>query len=611
MKILLVPGLGKGLGTGHLRRCLSLASRLGPEACLLVPESGQGCPWNAAEPLSALGYALPVSRLRKVFDAREAWDLVLLDRRATTLEEYAPFARAQVAVGIDEGGKARRYLPFLIDTLPGGAFSHRPNRVSTALLELPGPARRAVAFPFRKLLVSFGGEDPAGLSLSLLKALAACGRSVRGPRGGRMPEPQEETSLRPPVPAAALEITVVEGPLFAAASWPPGVKVLHRPPALKNLLGDYELVFTSYGLTCFEALAAGIPVILLNPSAYHRRLARRLKIPEVGVRRPSRRKLKRFLASPKALEEALNRLRPLLQREGEDARSLLDSLQPRSSALCPACGRALNPVVARFPRRTYFRCEDCGLLYLLGFGGREETYGEEYFSRDYQKRYGRTYLEDFAAIKEAGRPRLRELERVLKPKPGAHLLEVGCAYGPFLQAAAERGYRAVGLDISPAAVRYVRETLGLPCLEGDFLRLEESNLPAGLDALAMWYVIEHLPRLDRALQRANRLLRMGGALAFSTPNGAGLSARKDRLSFLELSPPDHVVVLSPDPASRLLGRFGFQVRRVRITGHHPERFPWVGGHLGKSPLAALFAGLSRVLALGDTFEIYAQKVREL
>jgi hypothetical protein len=36
MRLLLVPAIGRGLGSGHLRRCLALSRRWGGEAVLLL-----------------------------------------------------------------------------------------------------------------------------------------------------------------------------------------------------------------------------------------------------------------------------------------------------------------------------------------------------------------------------------------------------------------------------------------------------------------------------------------------------------------------------------------------------------------------------------------------
>jgi hypothetical protein len=47
---------------------------------------------------------------------------------------------------------------------------------------------------------------------------------------------------------------------------------------------------------------------------------------------------------------------------------------------------------------------------------------------------------------------------------------------------------------------------------------------------------------------------------------------------------------------------------VRVTGHHPERFPLLGSLARRSGLVyRVVAAVSRLLRLGDTFEVYAVK----
>jgi SAM-dependent methyltransferase len=488
-------------------------------------------------------------------------------------------------IGLDEGGKARRFLPYLVDTPLAWGAAHRPNLASSAFLDLP-PRTAALRHPFRRVLLSFGGEDPADLSGRLLQALL--GRGLFHPA----------------------ELTVAEGPLFRRGSWPAGVTVL-RSPCLRSLLADYDLVFTSFGLTALEAKAAGVPVITFHPTGYHRRLARKAGLPEIGVRRPRLRRLHGLLADRTLFERFLQPAPQLsVAHRGEPLEqlrpsALLESLLPAGRSSCPVCGHWPNPAVARFPRRSYFRCARCRMLYLVDFGLRPAAYGESYFFEEYRRQYGRTYLEDFPAIQEAGRQRLRilvpllpkDVDRAALPR----LLDVGCAYGPFLAAAREASLGAEGLDVSAEAVRHVREKLRLPCLRGDFL--EAPLAPRSYDAVCLWYVLEHFRDTAAALKRANRLLRLGGVLAFSTPSASGISARRSLRRFLEGSPPDHFTIWTPRQAAALLARFGFRLARLRVTGHHPERFP------GRLP-ARLLEASSRLLGLGDTFEAYAVKTGE-
>jgi len=623
MRLLLVPAFGRGQGSGHLRRCLALSRRWAAgEAALLLEDCRARTGYDAPELLARLEPAgtqtagEPLPEVRSGCDPGEDWDLVLLDGFRTPVSALARFARRTV-IGLDEGGPARRLLPYLVDTPLGCSGTHPPNLASSAFLELP-PRRAQWRHPFRRVLLSFGGEDSADLS-------------------GRLLEPLLKRGLFRPG-----ELAVVQGPWFRRGRWPEGVEVL-RNPRLASLLADYDLVFTSFGLTALEARAAGVPVITFHPTRYHRRLARKAGLPEIGVRRPRLRRLRRLLAEPAVFERFLEPgqqagagfpgLRPSGLRAGSAHRAadppgaaraaapgeaalenlppeqLLPALLPAGMASCPVCGHAPNPAVARFPRRSYFRCRSCRVLYLADFGGRAVNYGESYFFEEYRRQYGRTYLEDFPAIQAAGRRRVQILLSLLPRAVPPRLLDVGCAYGPFLAAAREGGLAAEGLEVYDEAVRHVRDKLGIACRQGDFLRVA---LPErGYDAVTLWYVLEHFRDAAAALKRANRLLRPGGVLAFSTPSASGISARRSLRRFLDASPADHFTVWTPRLSGPLLRRFGFRLKRLRVTGHHPERFPGrLPARLPRAGLGAALAIASRLLGLGDTFEAYAVKIGE-
>lgn len=288
----------------------------------------------------------------------------------------------------------------------------------------------------------------------------------------------------------------------------------------------------------------------------------------------------------------------------------------------------------------------------MDFSATGERYTRDYFFREYRNQYGRTYLEDAAHIRNLARPRLERIRRLLKlggsksselrEKAGENLVEkskdgrvsgpdsnnphrlldVGCAYGPFLQAAARSGFEVTGVDISEDAAAYVRDHLGYAAFAADFssesdpgstaqtATEEESSFEQSLaerfDVITMWFVIEHFARLDIVLERVYRLLRPGGVFCFSTPNERGISGRKNPEHFLRSSPRDHHSVWNPSSAARVLNSYGFRLVKTVSTGHHPERFPFVGRKRG-----ALFhfTGLaSRMFGMGDTFEVYAEKI---
>ena len=594
-RILLVPSVAKGNGSGHLVRCLSLARELGQGAAVFVPAAKAETSWSAAELSLAYSRELSEVEILSSLNDAAAWDLVVLDRRATSREELAFWERLGPVLAIDEGGEARESAHYLVDILPraprrGASAAIPANKSSLGFLELPRN-RREPPSSFVKVLVSFGGEDPAGLSLSLARELVADGL------------------------VAPADMTIVTGALRRGA--PPvgleGVTVLGPVQNLKEHLSRYDLVLTQFGLTAFEAAWAGCGVILLNPSPYHRALSLAAGFPEVGVGKPDLDALGAFLRSP---AEVLARTAALAPEGSESLADYLASLAPAGPASCPACGSGLRRALYRDEGKSFFRCGSCGMLYLSRFSpGRESPYHEAYFFEEYRRQYGRTYLEDWPQLQALALLRLEIAEelaaRSLGRSRGLSVLDVGCAYGPFLSLARERGHEPYGLDAAPEAAAYVKRELGIPAVAGDFLDPATAAAFGGpFDLVTMWYVIEHFDELDRALRNAASLLREGGVFAFSTPSGEGASARFDRKGFFERSPADHFTIWEPSRVRGILKAYGFRLERIRVTGHHPERLPLIRGLAARPGLPgalgrALGLLASRLFGLGDTFEAYA------
>ncbi len=563
-----------GHGSGHLHRCARVARELGGTIEWLLPAASAPGHYDRAEALQLIGDpAIPV---RWIDRPSGPYDLVIVDRREATLEELRELDTAGLVVGIDLAGEARRYCSYLIDTLRTPAGLARPNLHDIGLLHLPEAVRDAWPERINTVLVASGGEAVSDSAYKVVKRLSSEG----------------------------FEVTIATP---HAVETPPGVRRLRALGDLAEKLHRYDVVITHYGLTAYEALWARVPVVLLNPTVYHRRLAAAAGF----LQARNAAGVVRLLAQPGRVVERCERIRPTGRSSLVAA---INALAGPERFDTPTGSERWQPALERFAERTFFRDSHNGLVYMQRFGGEATEYDHDYFFSEYRDQYGRTYLEDFDHIRDMGTNRMARLLKRYRSgtETAPRLLDIGCAYGPFLSAATETGCLVTGIDISEEAVAYVRDTLGHTAFQGDILTIDPSVFGAPFDIVTMWYVIEHFPDLDRLLRRIADLVRPGGLFSFSTPNGRGISAIRNRREFFRRSPQDHYTILDPQSARTVLKRAGFSVRAVHVTGHHPERFgiPFGGrGEQGRGARRALLGGVSRLLGLGDTFEVVAERDR--
>lgn len=102
--------------------------------------------------------------------------------------------------------------------------------------------------------------------------------------------------------------------------------------------------------------------------------------------------------------------------------------------------------------------------------------------------------------------------------PGGRLLEVGCGTGAFLRLASQQGYRAMGIDHDPTAVRSARELCGT----GDVRALSVEDLlqepwDCNFDVICLFDVLEYLEDPVRVVAGLGGMLTTGGHIVCTVP----------------------------------------------------------------------------------------------
>lgn len=187
------------------------------------------------------------------------------------------------------------------------------------------------------------------------------------------------------------------------------------------------------------------------------------------------------------------------------------------------------------------------------------------------------------AYENRRRETIRLLTEVLEP--GARVLDIAAAQGNFSLTLAEMGYEVTWNDRRAELADYVRlkhEHGALTYSPGDAF---EIDLPFLFDAALITEIIEHTAHPDQFLARIATLVRPGGYIIMTTPNGAYF--RNHLPKFSECSDPTiyeerqfkpdsdgHIFLLHPEEIAALAASAGLELERFALMTN-----PLTSGHM--------------------------------
>lgn len=583
--VILVPSVVKGHGTGHLHRCLNAA--IGKKFFVYIPED------KTLEETDVLinqylQKGLKSSQIISRLPDETYLPVIITDTFELTKQQIYDLNKNRSLISIDEGSDFTDYCDYLLDIIPSYKLLRSANKNDSSFIDKPTNVKSEKNDKIEKILICLGGEDPAGLVIPAIKVINKLfpEGNITAVLSGKAKKENEINQFND-----CERINIVE-----------------NIDNLREKLYEYDLVITHYGLTAFESVYAGCKVILLPTTQLHVNLAEKYNFAYLNKKTFSEADFSSVLKSEKIYAKL-----PV----SEECNSLSDffkNLIHGKKMVCPVCGK--NPdfpdsIISRNDTRTYRRCHSCGIVYMAYTLNEDKDYQKSYFFEDYKKQYGKTYEEDFESIKKSGLSRVNNIKSIAGDVSNLNVLDIGCAYGPFLSAASDNKMNPFGTDISEDAINSVQNKLKFPAVCAAYPQLntvEEFGIEK-FDVVTMWYVIEHFKDLDSVLRKTASIVEKGGVFAFSTPSGEGVSAKSDKDHFYKISPTDHYTIWEPSKADKILRKYGFKVVKIVSTGHHPERFPSIikSGAKAGSIQWKMIDKYSRLHKLGDTVEIYCIK----
>lgn len=259
--------------------------------------------------------------------------------------------------------------------------------------------------------------------------------------------------------------------------------------------------------------------------------------------------------------------------------------------------------------RRRVRCRKCGLVY----SDPQATEGT--LKKYYEVVYDDNLTDLISRMQKlATQHRLFWTSLSERVEPG-RFLDVGCNTGHLLNVGRDFGWEVYGVDLSPIAISYGQEKLGLKnlqlsdlfgaCYPDDFF-----------DYVHLWHVLEHVGGASALLKEIHRILKPGKELQVGVPcvTDPMYYALRFKNRLAGRPPPissgnAHTFEFTPSTLRMMLENTDFDVRHLRVYYNPLEELLPEGGWRGRA-LMTFFWYLAKVLPNRFGHRIEARAIKE-
>jgi len=222
----------------------------------------------------------------------------------------------------------------------------------------------------------------------------------------------------------------------------------------------------------------------------------------------------------------------------------------------------------------------------------KRVYQKDSWSENWKYSYKYDLLEEYGDISNIGytnayinrKKQILQLLQSLVPH-GAKILDVAAAQGNFSIALAENGYKVTWNDLREDLAGYVelkREFSDITYVPGNILDIKFKEL---FDCVLLAEIIEHVAHPDEFLKSIAKLVKSGGYIVMTTPNGEYIRNNLPKFSNcinpgvyedLQFKPDSdgHIFLLYYDEIYTIAGKAKLAIRKIRYFTN-----PLTNGHM--------------------------------
>ncbi len=240
---------------------------------------------------------------------------------------------------------------------------------------------------------------------------------------------------------------------------------------------------------------------------------------------------------------------------------------------CPTCGSTDETLELEKDHMRIVRCRACDLVFV------NPTFDEAHYKQVYASQAYQDIVRDLGINSHEYRVNRFGVERVgimadhLRAPAGRtpRYLDVGCSTGFVVEAARDKGWDAIGIDLNPSAIEF-GQSRGLDLRA---VALEDAGFaPGSFDALSLFDVLEHLLDPARTLRACATLLAPGGILFLYVPNFDSASRLLMGANAHFIWPTHHLNYYTPATIRDLMVRHGLAPALIVTEGLDIEDYIW-------------------------------------